>query len=29
MYPMFSLWIRSHADLPLKVFQKETAQTPC
>jgi len=21
MYPMFSLWIRSHADLPLKVFQ--------
>ncbi|MEM2192512.1 MAG: aminoacyl--tRNA ligase-related protein, partial [Candidatus Hadarchaeales archaeon] len=21
MYPMFSLWIRSHADLPLKVYQ--------
>ena len=21
MYPMFSLWIRSHTDLPLKVFQ--------
>ncbi len=21
MYPMFSLWIRSHADLPLKIFQ--------
>lgn len=21
MYPLFSLWIRSHADLPLKVFQ--------
>lgn len=21
MYPMFSLWIRSHADLPLKTFQ--------
>jgi prolyl-tRNA synthetase len=21
MYPMFALWIRSHADLPLKVFQ--------
>ena len=21
MYPMFSLWIRSHKDLPLKVFQ--------
>src|SRR2546426_487849 len=21
MYPMFKLWIRSHADLPLKVFQ--------
>ena len=21
MYPIFSLWIRSHADLPLKVFQ--------
>ena len=21
MYPMFSLWIRSHRDLPLKVFQ--------
>ena len=21
MYPMFSLWIRSHQDLPLKVFQ--------
>ena len=21
MYPMFSLWIRSHADLPLKLFQ--------
>ncbi|MCD6414807.1 MAG: proline--tRNA ligase [Candidatus Diapherotrites archaeon] len=21
IYPMFSLWIRSHADLPLKVFQ--------
>ena len=21
MYPMFALWVRSHADLPLKVFQ--------
>jgi prolyl-tRNA synthetase len=21
MYPMFSLWVRSHADLPLKIFQ--------
>ncbi len=21
MYPMFSLWIRTHADLPLKIFQ--------
>jgi len=21
MYPIFSLWIRSHADLPLKIFQ--------
>ena len=21
MYPMFSLWIRNHADLPLKIFQ--------
>ncbi len=21
MYPMFSLWIRSHADLPLRIFQ--------
>jgi prolyl-tRNA synthetase len=21
MYPMFKLWIRSHADLPLKVYQ--------
>ncbi len=21
MYPLFSLWVRSHADLPLKVFQ--------
>lgn len=21
MYPMFALWIRSHADLPLKIFQ--------
>lgn len=21
MYPMFKLWIRSHADLPLKIFQ--------
>ena len=21
MYPMFSLWVRSHADLPLKTFQ--------
>jgi len=21
MYPMFSLWIRSHADLPLKIYQ--------
>ncbi len=21
MYPMFSLWIRSHSDLPLKIFQ--------
>ena len=21
MYPMFSLWIRSHADLPLKTYQ--------
>ena len=21
MYPVFSLWIRSHADLPLKIFQ--------
>ncbi len=21
IYPMFSLWVRSHADLPLKVFQ--------
>jgi prolyl-tRNA synthetase len=21
MYPMFSIWIRSHADLPLKIFQ--------
>ncbi|MGQ9583197.1 MAG: proline--tRNA ligase [Thermoplasmatota archaeon] len=21
MYPIFSLWVRSHADLPLKVFQ--------
>src|SRR3989338_2704039 len=21
MYPMFSLWIRSHKDLPLKIFQ--------
>src|SRR2546426_3599898 len=21
MYPMFALWIRSHADLPLKVYQ--------
>src|SRR3970282_537262 len=21
MYPIFALWIRSHADLPLKVFQ--------
>ena len=21
MYPMFSLWIRSHTDLPLKIFQ--------
>lgn len=21
MYPMFSLWVRSHADLPLKVYQ--------
>ena len=21
MYPMFSLWIRSHQDLPLKIFQ--------
>jgi prolyl-tRNA synthetase len=21
MYPMFKLWVRSHADLPLKVFQ--------
>ena len=21
MYPIFSLWIRSHADLPLKTFQ--------
>ena len=21
MYPMFSLWVRSHQDLPLKVFQ--------
>jgi len=21
MYPLFSLWIRSHADLPLKIFQ--------
>ncbi len=33
MYPMFSLWIRSHADLPLKsyqlvnVFRYETKQT--
>jgi len=21
MYPMFSIWVRSHADLPLKIFQ--------
>jgi prolyl-tRNA synthetase len=21
MYPMFSLWVRSHADLPLKIYQ--------
>ena len=21
MYPMFSLWVRSHSDLPLKIFQ--------
>ena len=28
MYPIFALWIRSHADLPLKVFQMETALTP-
>ncbi|MBI4393934.1 MAG: proline--tRNA ligase [Euryarchaeota archaeon] len=21
MYPMFALWVRSHADLPLKIFQ--------
>ena len=28
MYPIFALWIRSHADLPLKVFQMETARTP-
>lgn len=33
MYPMFSLWVRSHADLPLKtyqivnVFRYETKQT--
>jgi len=33
MYPMFSLWIRSHADLPLKIYQMcsvfryETKQT--
>ena len=23
MYPIFALWIRSHADLPLKIFQME------
>lgn len=24
MYPMFALWIRSHADLPLKIYQSVT-----
>ncbi|MEM2341371.1 MAG: proline--tRNA ligase [Candidatus Bathyarchaeia archaeon] len=24
MYPMFTLWIRSHADLPLKIYQSVT-----
>src|SRR5213079_661389 len=28
MYPMFRLWIRSHADLPLKVYQIVMAPDP-